>query len=156
MVLAVNPQPRTGTGTLGRSRSGSRQQVERNVVLLGELPAGRPGRPSNAFNLDQAEAVVDASVGTAMYAYIVLSILIGARTEELQALAWDHVELEGDQDANPPILPSVMVWRSVRAGGETKTRQPAHAGPARPVRGSAHVPPHLSGPAKGNGGAEVA
>src|ERR1022692_568482 len=105
------------------ARAQARDKAKRNVVLLCELPAGRPGRPSKAFNLDQAEAVVDASVGTAMYAYIVLSILIGARTEELRALTWDHVDLAGDPDASPPIPPSIMVWRSVRAGGETKPRQ---------------------------------
>ena len=58
-----------------------------------------------------------------MYAYIVLSILIGARTEELRALTWDHVDLKGRPDADPPVPPSIMVWRSVRAGGDTKTRR---------------------------------
>lgn len=135
------------------ARAQARDKVKRNVVLLCDVPAGRPGRPSKAFNLDQAEAVVDASVGTAMYAYIVLSILIGARTEELRALAWDHVDLEGSPKANPAIPPSIMVWRSVRAGGETKTRQsPAHAGSSRAVRGSPHLPPRLPGPAEGRGG----
>ena len=45
---------------------------------------------------------------------IVLSLLTGARTEELRALTWDHLDL----DADPP---TIMVWRSVRRGGETKT-----------------------------------
>jgi integrase len=40
----------------------------------------------------------------------------GARTEELRALTWSHVDL----DAIPPVI---MVWRSVRAGGDTKTRK---------------------------------
>ena len=42
--------------------------------------------------------------------------LTGARTEELRALTWTHVDLEGKP-------PTVALWRSVRAGGETKTRQ---------------------------------
>jgi integrase len=105
------------------ARAQARDKVKRNVVLLCDVPSGRPGRPSKAFNLDQAEAVLDAAAGTAMYAYIVLSILMGARTEELRALTWDHVDLEGNLTANPPIPPSIMVWRSVRAGGDTKTRQ---------------------------------
>jgi integrase len=46
--------------------------------------------------------------------YIVLSLLTGARTEELRALTWDHLNL----DADPPVI---MVWRSLRRGGETKT-----------------------------------
>ncbi len=105
------------------SRAQARDKVKRNVVLLCDVPAGRDGRPSKAFTLDQAEAVLNAAVGTAMYAYIVLSILIGARTEELRALTWDHVDLEGNPAANPPVPPSIMVWRSVRARGETKTKK---------------------------------
>jgi integrase len=72
------------------------------VALLCDLPAaGRDGRPSKAFTLAQAAAVLDAAEGTAMYAYVVLSILIGARTEELRALTWDHVDLDGDPEADP-------------------------------------------------------
>ena len=37
------------------------------------------------------------------------------RTEELRALAWSHVDLDGEP-------PSVQLWRSVREGGDTKTR----------------------------------
>lgn len=58
-----------------------------------------------------------------MYAYIVLSLLIGARTEELRALTWSHVDLEGRPGASPSVPPSIMVWRSVRASGDTKTRK---------------------------------
>jgi integrase len=50
-----------------------------------------------------------------MHAYIVLSLLTGARTEELRALTWSHVDLDGEP-------PSVQLWRSVREGGDTKTR----------------------------------
>jgi integrase len=51
-----------------------------------------------------------------LHAYIVVSLLTGARTEELRAFTWSHVDL----DATPPCI---MVWRSVRAGGDTKTRK---------------------------------
>lgn len=47
------------------------------------MPKGQDGRPSKAFTLPQAEAVLRTAERTAMYAYIVLSLLIGARTEEL-------------------------------------------------------------------------
>ncbi|MEV4170284.1 hypothetical protein [Nonomuraea sp. NPDC049709] len=57
-----------------------------------------------------------------MYAYVVVSLLTGARTEELRALTWDHMDLVGDSQAIPPVPPHVAVWRSVRAGGDTKTR----------------------------------
>ena len=50
-----------------------------------------------------------------MHAYIVLSLLTGARTDELRALTWSHVDLDGKP-------PSVQLWRSVREGGDTKTR----------------------------------
>jgi integrase len=43
------------------------------------------------------------------------SLLTGARTEELRALTWSHVDLDGEP-------PSVQAWRSVRKGGDTKTR----------------------------------
>ena len=33
--------------------------------------------------------------------YIVVSLLTGARTEELRALRWDHVHLDGNRDAQP-------------------------------------------------------
>jgi integrase len=36
-------------------------------------------------------------------------------------MRWDHVDLEGDPDADPPLSPSVSVWRSVRAHGDVKT-----------------------------------
>jgi integrase len=49
--------------------------------------------------------------------------LRGARTEELRALTWDHVDLLGRPDTQPPIPPHIAVWRSVRAQGETKTRK---------------------------------
>jgi integrase len=58
-----------------------------------------------------------------MYAYVVLSLLTRARTEELRALTWDHVDLLGRPDLQPPIPPHMAVWRSVRTRGETKTRK---------------------------------
>jgi integrase len=58
-----------------------------------------------------------------MYAYIVLSLLVGVRTEEARALSWQQVNLDGDLDAKPPVPPHVAVWRSVRVHGETKTQR---------------------------------
>jgi integrase len=45
-----------------------------------------------------------------------VSLLIGARTKELRALTWSHVDPTASQ-----IPPSIMVWRSVRKTGDTKT-----------------------------------
>ena len=58
-----------------------------------------------------------------LYAYVVLSLLVGIRTEEARALRWDNVDLEGDPDADPPMPPHVDVWRSVRVHGDTKTKK---------------------------------
>ena len=92
-------------------------------MLLCATPAGRVGRPSKALTLTQAESLLQAADGSAMGAYVVLSLLTGARTEELRALTWTHVDLEGDPRATPPVPPHIMVWRSVRVGGDTKTRK---------------------------------
>jgi integrase len=104
-------------------RAMARDKVKRNVVELCQVPKGQPGRPSKALTFVQAEAVLTAAARTHMHAYIVVSLLTGARTEELRALTWDHVHLKGDPDAVPPIPPYIAVWRSVRTGGDTKTRK---------------------------------
>src|SRR5690606_16403933 len=59
----------------------------------------------------------------ALHAYVVLSLLVGARTEELRALRWEHVDLSGDPGASPVVPRSIEVWRSVREGGDTKTKR---------------------------------
>lgn len=101
----------------------ARDKVKRNVVGLAEPPVGRPGRPSKSLTLAQAEAVLAEAVTSRLHAYIVLSILVGARTEELRALTWLDVDSMGNPNAIPPVPPSVSVVRSVRAGGDTKTRR---------------------------------
>lgn len=104
-------------------RAMARDKVKRNVVALCSVPKGQPGRPSKALTMAQAEAVLAAAESTRMRAYVVLSLLTGARTEELRALTWDHVDLAGDPDGQPPVPPYIAVWRSVRAGADTKTRK---------------------------------
>ncbi|MEV4620202.1 site-specific integrase [Asanoa sp. NPDC049573] len=104
-------------------RAMARDKVKRNVVELCAIPKGQEGRPSKSLTLVEAQALLDAADGTALEAYIVLSMLIGARTEELRPLRWDHVDLIGRPEQIPPVPPSVMVWRSVREGGDTKTRK---------------------------------
>lgn len=107
------------------SRAQARDKVKRNVVLLCDIPTGQPGRPSKALTFEQAEAILAAAeadqstIGT----YIVVSLLSGARTEEMRPLTWSHVDLDGKSKATPPVPPHIMVWRSVRAGGDTKTRK---------------------------------
>jgi integrase len=114
--------------------------VSRNVATLVSTPKGQEGRPSRSLTLEQAVAIITAAKtlpamelrpglkdvrrpATLMHAYIVLSLLVGVRTEEARALRWEHVDLDGDPDAEPAIPPHVAVWRSVRVHGETKTER---------------------------------
>lgn len=85
-----------------------------------------------ALTLAQAEDVLKAaeSAHPRIRAYIVVSLLSGARTEEVRALQWSHVvaydektqawrsvvEVGWDHDEF-----ALYVWRSVRKKGETKT-----------------------------------
>ncbi|WP_412518123.1 site-specific integrase [Actinomadura madurae] len=114
------------------ARAQARDKVKRNVVLLCELPNGRPGRPSKSLTLEQAESVLDAAETARPWlrAYVVLSLLTGARTEELRGLTWPHVVAydEGLQEWRPVAAGrweheefAMHVWRSVRRGGDTKT-----------------------------------
>lgn len=105
------------------NRAVARDKVRRNVVALCAVPQGQPGRASKALTVVQAETILQAAEHSRMHAYIVVSLLTGARTEELRALTWDLVDLDGEPDADPPVPPHVAVWRSVRAGGDTKTRK---------------------------------
>jgi integrase len=101
----------------------ARDKVKRNVVELTEIPTGIPGRASKAMTAQQADDVITKTASDPMHPYIVVSLLTGARTEELRALRWEHVHLVGRSDVTPPVPPFVEVWRSVRAGGDTKTRK---------------------------------
>lgn len=111
----------------------ARDLVRRNVATLVDAPKGREGRPSKSLTLDQALSVIKTAKtlppvelhpglkdfrrpAELMYAYIVLSVLVGVRTEEARALRWANVHLDDEQ-------PHVEVWRSVRARGETKTKK---------------------------------
>ena len=98
-------------------------KVRRNVAMLVDTPAGQEGRPSKSLTFGQAVALVEAARSHGLYAYVVLSLLVGVRTEEARALRWDHVDLDGGPDADPPVPPHVDVWRSVRVHGDTKTRK---------------------------------
>lgn len=104
-------------------RAMARDRVKRNVVELTEVPRGLTGRPSKALTAQQADDVLTRTAADRFHHYIVASLLTGARIEELRALRWDHVHLDGLPDAVPPVPPFIEVWRSVREGGETKTRK---------------------------------
>jgi integrase len=101
----------------------ARSLVAVNVSALCDTPPGQAGRPSKSLTLEQVEALLAASTGHWMHAYVALCVGTGIRTEEIRALEWSSVDLDGDPDAGPPIPPSVQVWRSVRARGDVKTER---------------------------------
>jgi integrase len=103
----------------------SRDLVRRNVSALVGTPDGQSGRPSKALTVAQARTLIAVASDLAKHrlgAYVVLCLQTGIRTEEARALIWDHVDLDGKQDEDPPVPPSIAVWRSVREHGDTKTR----------------------------------
>ena len=120
------------TRTVGMAHAGltrairhaeANDKVRRNVATLVDTPVGQGGRPSKSLTFEQAVALIGAARSYGLYAYVVLSRLVGVRTEEARALRWDYVDLAGDPDASPPVPPHVDVWRSVRALGDTKTKK---------------------------------
>jgi len=95
--------------------------VRRNVAAFVTPPKGLEGRPSKSLTLRQAQALMKAAETSRLHAYIVLCLLTGCRAEKARALRWDHVDLDVDPDADPPVPPHVAVWRSVRSHGDVKT-----------------------------------
>ena len=103
--------------------------IGRNVAALVKPPKGqRAGRPSKSLTLEQAMALLTAAKGTRLEAYIILSLLTGLRTEEARALRWDHTVAWVNNQWQPVADAgfaheqlAVFVWRSQRAGGDTKT-----------------------------------
>ncbi len=113
-------------------RAQAREKVKRNVALLCDCPVGRTGRPSKSLTLAQAGAVLNAAEAddSTMGAYVIVSLLSGARTEEARPLRWSHVHLPPDVGKQRGEVPEtdkprayIDVWRSVRVGGDTKTRK---------------------------------
>jgi integrase len=115
----------------------SNDLVGRNVAALVKAPQGRSGRPWKSFTLEEAKALLAAAEGTRLHAYVVLSLLVGIRTEEARALRWDHVVTwVGDAAGWQPVTTvglepvragqdryAIYVWRSERQGGDTKTEK---------------------------------
>jgi integrase len=93
------------------------QRVSGNVAELIEVPKGETGRPSKSLTLPQAQDLLRAAENDRLYAYIVVSLLSGVRNEEVRALRWEHVHLDGGAET----VPHIDVWRAVRAGGDVKT-----------------------------------
>jgi integrase len=96
------------------------------ICRIHVLPAlgSRKLRDLTADDVDRWLAQKSLTLSTrTLQAMHVLSLLTGARTEELRALTWEHVQLDAQQAGEQVIRPHVAVWRSVRKGGDTKTQK---------------------------------
>lgn len=103
-------------------RAHAQDLVDRNVAEIVEVPKGQPGRPSKSLTAAMVDEILAKTRRHPMYAYIVVSLLTGVRTEELRALRWDNVHLVEQHIDDRVVPPQLEVWRSVRVGGDTKTR----------------------------------
>ncbi len=122
----------------------ARDRVLRNVAELVTTPKGKPGRPSKSMTFEQATAMLEQAKASRLHAYVVVSLLTGIRTEEARALRWSHaVAWVSDEAGWRPVTDvgfdhdrfAIYVWRSVRANGDTKTREvPQDAGTPWPGR----------------------
>jgi integrase len=85
------------------TRAQAKNLVLRDVSALTGTPPGRAGRPGRSMTLAQATALTAAAMaaGPRMYAYIMLSLCAGVRTEEARALRWEHADL-GEPGSRPP------------------------------------------------------
>ena len=92
-------------------------KVARNVAEVVKTPAGqKPGKPRQAFSLEEMLAALDASVGYRnMDAYIHISFLTGASPDEVRGLHWAEVD---DLDSEQP---GIDITRTQRHSGRTKT-----------------------------------
>ena len=127
-AIALVPEPRDQT------RHGPRQGDAATSLHYAPFPQGQPGRPSKALTMAQAEALLRGAAHSRMHAYIVVSLLTGARTEELRALTWDHVDLDGE----PTV--ACQCRRMSRCGGRfalVATPRPANPGGLSPCRNAA-------------------
>jgi integrase len=95
----------------------ARDLVGRNVAdYVSTVPGATPGRPSRSLTVAQARKLVQVAEASTSWIgpYVILCLMSGIRTEEARALRWSEVDL---------MEPSVAVYRSVRAHGDTKTRK---------------------------------
>jgi len=111
----------------------SNDLVGRNVAALVKTPQGRSGRPSKSFTLEQAKALLTASEGTRLHAYVVLSLLVGHGPE----LVWFPASWSPGFRANPAARGRRHPMRSMssqQARVPETDRQRAHATPQSPFR----------------------
>ena len=125
-MVSLKPGP---DGQRRRKKVSGKNKTEVRAKLAELHDELNDGVVTNAAYTVEAVALIQTARPYGLYAYVVLSLLVGVRTEEARALRWDHVDLEGNPGAEPPVPPHVDVWRSVRAhGGHQDKEVPALAG----------------------------
>lgn len=89
------------------------------MAELVDAPIGQEWRLSKAPTLSPERDVLKVAEGARRFAYVVLSSMVGVRSEEARTLRWEHVHLAPLAE----VPPHVEVWRSVREHGDTKTKK---------------------------------
>lgn len=107
-----------GHGALTRAigRAGKHRRVAWNASQPAKRPGGMAaGRPSKSMTREVLQRLLDVCASDARIgSYLIVSAMTGCRPEEMRALTWSHVDIEAEQ-------PRILVWRSTRQGGDTKT-----------------------------------
>ncbi len=82
------------------------------MAALVKAPTDRAGQPSKSLTLEQAQDLLRGAAGSRLYAYVVLSVTTGLRTEDLRVLRWNKVDLDAG---------TVAVYRAARVTEDTET-----------------------------------
>jgi integrase len=89
---------------------------------LTKAPAGKAGRPSKSLTLEQAQDLLRAAAGSRLYAYVVLSVTTGLRTEELRALRWNEINFDAGTVGSTVLFARQRTARRRRAGVACRCR----------------------------------
>ena len=90
------------------------------------IPKGRVGRPRRAASFETVRRLIQAAReethGVWVRPYLLISIALGPRTEEVRRLEWADVFLDSTTLADGTVVPPHIRWvKSVREGDEMKT-----------------------------------
>ena len=124
----IDPQPDACTS------AGPRQGQTERVLLCATRTGRLAGHPKRSVSTE-AESLLPAAEGSTMGTYVVLSLLTGARTEELRAVTWTQVDLDGDaaRRTTGAAAHHGLAVRPCRRRHQDQEVAP-HAWPAAPLR----------------------
>ena len=89
---------------------------------MAEVPTGRDGRPSKSLTAGQVDAVLTKTAPDRMHHYIVVVATDWRPTGSCGHCGGTRAPRR-PPGSGPPVPPHIEVWRSVRPGGDTKTRR---------------------------------